>query len=290
MERPVEFYSEGLKLAGVLRLPDDLKPGEKRPAVICCQGFSLTKEVWLPANARALNAAGYVTLSLDYRGFGESAGEPRCRLVPQAQVRDVRNGLTFLETVPEVDAARLGVFGISLGASVAAGVAGTDARVKALVAVAGPADLERVWSHFPDFPRFRAKVHAARQAFVQTGQVTYVAVPRLLSSDPDTCALLVADAPKYPGWRLEVTFESLEDLFAFKPEDDARGIRGASLFIYPAEDALIAKSELVSLYSKAPEPKAVVGLEGLKHHEVYNDGRGFEPVMRHTLDFLAKHL
>jgi hypothetical protein len=111
-----------------------------------------------------------------------------------------------------------------------------------------------------------------------------------LSSDPDTCALLVADAPKFPTWRLEVTFESLEDLFAFKPEDDARGIRGASLFLYPAEDALIARSELASLYSKAPEPKALIGLPGLKHHEVYNDGPGFEPVMRHTLEFLAKAL
>jgi pimeloyl-ACP methyl ester carboxylesterase len=290
MERSVSFFSEGVKLAGVLRLPDGLAPGERRAAVICCQGFSLVKEVWLPNNARALNRAGYVTLSLDYRGFGESGGEPRCRLVPQMQVQDVRNALTYLETVPEVDAKRLGVFGISLGASVAAGVAGTDARVKALVAIAGPADLERVWTNFPDFPRFRAKVHAARQEFIKTGQVTYVGVPRLLSSDPDTCALLVADAPKHPTWRLEVTFESLEDLFAFKPEDDARGIRGASLFIYPADDALIAKGELMSLYSKAPEPKFLVGLPGLKHHEVYNDGPGFEPVMRHTLDFLAKHL
>lgn len=290
MERPVRFFSEGLELAGTLRLPDDLKPGERRPAVVCCQGFSLVKEVWLPDNARALNRAGFVTLSLDYRGFGESAGEPRCRLVPQQQVQDVRNGLTFLETVDEVDASRLGVFGISLGASVAAGVAGVDARVKALVAVAGPADLERVWSHFPDFARFRAKVHAARQRFVQTGEVTYVAVPRLLASDPDTCALLVADQPKFPTWRLEVTFESLEDLFAFKPEDDARGIRGASLFIYPADDALIAKGELLSLYAKAPEPKQVVGLPGLKHHEVYGGGRGFEPVMQHTLEFLARYL
>lgn len=290
MDRPVEFYSEGLKLAGVLRVPDDLGPGEKRPAVVCCQGFSLTKEVWIPGNARALTAAGYVTLTLDYRTFGESAGEPRCRLVPQAQVRDVQHALTFLETVPEVDATRLGVFGISLGASVAAGVAGVDPRVRALVAIAGPADLERVWSHFPDIERFRAKIHAARQTFVRTGEVTYVAVPRLLASDPDTCALMVADAPKHPTWRLEVTFESLEDLVAFKPEDDARGIRGASLFVYTTEDALIAMGEVLSLYSKAPPPKYVVPLEGLKHCDVYEGGKGFEQVMRHTREFLAQHL
>jgi|APLak6261679142_1056127.scaffolds.fasta_scaffold00045_38 hypothetical protein len=290
MERRVELWSEGEKLVGTLRVPDGLAPGEKRPAIVCCQGFSLTREVWLPQNAKALNAAGYVTLNIDYRFFGESGGQPRCRLVPQAQVTDVRHALTFLETVPEVDASKLGVFGISLGCSVAASVAGLDARVKALVAIAGPADLERVWSHFPDFPKFRAKVHAARQKYVTTGEVTYVAVPRILSSDPETCALLVADQPKYPGWRLEISFESLEDLFTFKPEDDVRHTRAASLFLAPSEDALISRSELASLHAKAPEPKQLVLLEGLKHHEVYNDGRGFEPVMRHTLAFLGQHL
>lgn len=290
LERRVELWSEGEKLVGTLRLPPGLREGERRPAIICCQGFSLTREVWLPQNAKALNAAGYVTLNIDYRFFGDSGGQPRCRLVPQAQVTDVRNALTFLETVPEVDASKLGVFGISLGCSVAASVAGLDARVKALIAIAGPADLERVWSHFPDFAKFRAKVHAARQKYVTTGEVTYVAVPRILSSDPDTCALLVADQPKYPGWRLEISFESLEDLFTFKPENDLSQTRAASLFLAPAADALISRSELSSFYAKAPEPKQLVMLEGLKHHEVYNDGKGFEPVMHHTLAFLKQHL
>ncbi len=259
------------------------------PVVVCCQGFSLTKEVWLGEHAEAFNRAGYATLNIDYRYFGESAGAPRCRLVPQAQVEDVRNALTFLETVPEIDSRRIGVFGVSLGASVAAAVAGRDARVRALVAVAGPGDLERVWAHFGEFEKFRAKVHAAKRAFVQTGEATYVAVPRLLSSDPETCALLVKEQPAHPRWRLEVTFESLEDLFAFKPEDDVAHSR-ASMFIYPGDDALISKNELTSLYAKAREPKRLVGLPGLRHHEVYSRGAAFEPVVTHALEFWATHL
>jgi alpha-beta hydrolase superfamily lysophospholipase len=286
--RTVTFFSEGQKLVGTLRVPEGLTT--PRPAVVCCQGFSLTRDVFLPRNAEALVAAGYVTLNLDYRYFGESEGLPRCRLVPKAQVEDVRNALTFLETVPEVDASKLGVFGISLGCSVATAVAGVDARVKALVAVAGPGDLERVWTNFPDFARFRAKVVAARRKYVSTGEVTYIGVPRLLASDPATCALLVAEQPKYPTWRLEVTFESLLDLFDFKPELTAPAIRGASLFIGPAADALISKNELVSLYSRAPEPRKLVMLEGLEHHEVYDDGRGFAPVMAATLEWLGEHL
>lgn len=290
MLRPVHFFSDGHRLAAHLRLPEGLSPGEKRPAVICCQGFSLVKEVWLPRHAEALNRAGYVTLHLDYRTFGESEGQPRCRLVPRMQVEDVRNALTFLETVPEVDATKLGLFGISLGGSVAARAAGEDERVKAVVAVACPSDLERVWSAFPDFPKFRAKVHAARQTYVSTGEVTYVAVPRILSSDPETCALLVADQPNFPTWRLEITFESMFDLFEFKPDEVAATIRGAALFLYPGEDAMIGRSEMMSLYAKAKAPKKLVVMEGVKHHEVYQQQKGFDAVMGPTLEWLGAHL
>lgn len=290
MQRDVSVYSGGLRLAGVLRLPEGASETSKVPAIVCCQGFSLVKEVWLPKNAEALNRAGYATLNIDYRFFGESGGEPRCRLIPSMQVEDVRAALTFLETVPEVDGSRLGLFGISLGASVAVGAAGKDERVRALVAVAGPGDLGRVWSGLPDFPKFREKVLEARRRYVTTGEVRYVAVPKLLSSDPDTCALLVAEAPKYPSWRLEITFESLADLFEFAPEDDLPKSRAASLFVYPSEDALITKGEMVSLYAKARGPKKLVSLSGLRHHEVYDAGKGFEPLMNETLSFYAEHL
>jgi pimeloyl-ACP methyl ester carboxylesterase len=285
-ERRIEFVSEGVPVVGTLRLPDQL---ERAPVVVCCQGFSLTKEVWLGQHAAAMNDAGFATLNIDYRFFGESGGEPRCRLVPQAQVQDVRNALTFLETVPEVDSSRMGVFGISLGASVATAVAGLDSRVSALVAVAGPGDLERVWSNFADFDTFRAKVHTAKKAFVSAGTVTYVAVPRILSSDPQTCELLVKEQASHPRWRLEITFESLEDLFAFKPEHEA-ATSAASMFIYPTEDALISKLEVMSLFAKARAPKRLVPLVGMKHHEVYAQGAAFEPVVQNALAFFGQYL
>lgn len=290
MIRPVSFHSEGLRLSAHLRLPDDLRPGEKRPAVICCQGFSLVKEVWLPRHAEALNRAGYITLHLDYRSFGESEGTPRCRLVPRGQVEDVRNALTFLETVPEVDGSKLGLFGISLGGSVASAAAGLDERVKAVIAVACPSDLERVWSAFPDFAGFRAKVNAARQKYVSTGEVTYVKVPRLLASDPETCALLVEDQPNFPTWRLEITFESLFDLFEFKPDAVASSIRGAALFLYPGADSMIARGEMTSLWAKARPPRKLVVMEGVKHHEVYKSQHGFDAVMTPTLEWLGEWL
>ena len=290
MDKAIEFFSNGLRLKGVLRHPAGFEPSRQVPAVVMCQGFSLTKEVWMTPFAKALNDAGYLTLSLDYSTFGESEGQPRCRLVPWMQVEDVRNALTFLETLPEVRPAALGLFGVSLGASVAVAVAGTDARVAAMVAAAGPGDLNRVWSVFPGYPTFYEKIRAARRAFVSTGKVSYIALTRLLASDPEECAMVERDAPSYPGWRPEVTFESLHDLVEFRPEDEAPNIRGASLYIYAQNDVLISPFEVQSLYSKTGGPKELFCLEKLPHPEIYGEGKGFAPMVERSLRFFAVHL
>ena len=62
--RAVTFHSHGARIAGLLRLPEEAKA----PVVVMCAGMTLTKEVWLPANADWLAAHGYATLSFDYRG------------------------------------------------------------------------------------------------------------------------------------------------------------------------------------------------------------------------------
>ncbi len=284
--RTVKFFSDGVEMAGDLREPEGAGP---HPVVIFCAGMSLVKEVWLPAYADALVAAGYVTLNFDYRGFGASAGEPRRRLLPMRQVDDVRNAISFLETLGSVDRARIGLFGASLGASVATYAGGIDPRVKAVVGIAGPADLDRVWRAMPNFQGFYAKVMDARRKFVTTGEVTYVPLRKILSSDPETCDLLEREAPGFPTWKLDVTFESLADLFEFRPESVVSGVR-SSLFIYTAADELISRFEMQSLYSKAREPRELLGLEGIRHAEIYGQGRGFQPILEASRRFFDREL
>ncbi len=44
MLRDVTFSSDGLKLSGVLHLPDDLRPGERRAAIVMMHGFGANKD------------------------------------------------------------------------------------------------------------------------------------------------------------------------------------------------------------------------------------------------------
>ena len=285
--RTVSFFSQGARVAGVLRLPQGVA---KPPVVVMCAGMTLTKEVWLPANADWLCARGSATLSFDYRGFGESEG-PRNRLVPSMQVEDVRAALTFLETVSEVDSSRMGLFGVSLGASVAGATAGVDSRVKATIAVAGPMDLGRVWRAFPGFDSFQAKVISARRKAVSTGELSYIKLSRLLASDPETCSMIERDSAVIPAWRPEVSFESLTDLFEFRPEAVVAAISPrAVMFVAPEHDELIARGELKSAFDAALEPKRFVTLAGVKHHEVYGAGGGFGPTMDAAGEFFGEFL
>ena len=114
MKRAVEFYSEGVKLCGDVYTPDGLTAGETRSAVLLCHGYTGVKDLYLPDNAASLNRAGYVAMTFDYKGWGESEGT-RSRLAPYSRVADVQAALTFLGLQPEVDEDRMGLYGTSYG-------------------------------------------------------------------------------------------------------------------------------------------------------------------------------
>ena len=99
----VTFISEGRKLAGTVRVPDGVKPGERRPAFIVMHGFgsnSSSSNVLEPC--AMFEKLGYVTLRFDMPGCGESEGE-RGNLICLEQVQAASDGLTFLAKHPNVE-------------------------------------------------------------------------------------------------------------------------------------------------------------------------------------------
>jgi uncharacterized protein len=130
MEQSVEFKSKGTKIRGVLRLPDGAGP---HPLLVMAGGWCYVKEIVMPTYAERFAAIGCATLRFDYRGLGESEGEPRQHLDPWAQLEDYRNALSFAATLPRIDKERLGVWGISYSGGHALILAAIDPRVKCAV-------------------------------------------------------------------------------------------------------------------------------------------------------------
>ena len=141
--RVVHFYSEGSKLEGDYFLPANLRPGERRPGIVLCHGYSAIRSLILPDYAKHFADAGFVVLSFDYRGFGGSEG-PKWRIMALEQIDDIRNAITWLAAQAEVQTDRIGIWGTSNGGAHVVSAAAVDCRVKAAVGQVGYGDGQRL--------------------------------------------------------------------------------------------------------------------------------------------------
>src|SRR2546421_6982386 len=137
MEARVQWTANGLRFAGIIEFPQDMTPGERRPAFLALHGFGSSKDsAMMQTVTRLLTSLGYVALRFDMRGCGESEGQ-RGRVICLEQVEDTKSAVDFLSTTDYVDPKRIAVFGHSFGAAVAVYAAGTDPRLAACISSGG---------------------------------------------------------------------------------------------------------------------------------------------------------
>ncbi len=220
MKKPVSFYSEGIRLVGDVYAPDDLRTGERRAGIVLCHGYTGVKDLYLPDNARALNGAGYVAMTFDYKGWGESGG-PRSRLAPHSRVADARAALTFLGTLPEVDPERLGIYGTSYGGATVVWVGAVDPRVKCVVSVVGIGDGGR-WMRSVRRPdEWHDLLERARRDRVKRaleGESELVKREEILLLDRQSAELAAAARRANPAAVSEIPLEYVDHTLEFNPE------------------------------------------------------------------------
>jgi dipeptidyl aminopeptidase/acylaminoacyl peptidase len=110
-------------------VPKDIKPGEKRPAMIFVHGgpvrqmllgyhYRYVYHQFYAAN-EWLASKGYVVMSINYRsgvGYGRSfRGAPNTAAAGNSEYQDVIAGAQYLQSRPDVDAKRIGIYGLSYG-------------------------------------------------------------------------------------------------------------------------------------------------------------------------------
>jgi uncharacterized protein len=292
MPKPVTFYSEGVKLAGDVFVPADLKPGERRAGIVLCHGYTGVRNIYLPDNARVLAEAGYVVLNFDYKGWGDSDG-PKTRLAPYSRVADVQAALSFLSAQPEVDPDRLGIYGTSYGGATVVFVAAIDPRVKCVVSVVGIGNGAR-WMRSvrrPDeYHDLLARSAADRQKRALTGVSALADRNEVLLPDRQSAELGAAARRNNPAAVTEVPLEFIDDTLGFNPEwvVDRIAPRPA-LFVTAGDDRLVPPHESEAMYARAGEPKRLVVLKGVGHYEVYG-GEPFRQVIDETLAWYRTHL
>ncbi len=292
--RDVEFTGEGgVTLRGWLFEPDGAGP---YPAITMAHGFAGVKEHGLEPFARLFSDAGFTVLVHDHRGFGGSDGSPRFDIDPWVQIADWRRAISFLETLPTVDASRIGLWGSSYAGGHAIVLGATDRRLRAVVAqvptVSGfQQSLRRV---APE------QVAALEAAFIDDDRSQYHGEPpatqAVVSSDPNVPAAYRAqDAvtfyqqPVPPGaWSNTVTVRSSRAARNYEPGTFISRVSPTPLLMIVALQDTITLTDLaLSTYEQGLQPKKLVTIPG-GHFDPYR--RYFEASSTAARGWFVEHL
>jgi dipeptidyl aminopeptidase/acylaminoacyl peptidase len=120
---------DGLEIHNQLFLPKDLKPGERRPAIVFVHGGPPRQMMpayhymqfyhWAYGINQWLANQGYIVMSINYRlgvGYGRSFQRAaNGGAQGNSEYQDVLAGGKYLQTRPDVDPNRVGIWGLSYG-------------------------------------------------------------------------------------------------------------------------------------------------------------------------------
>jgi fermentation-respiration switch protein FrsA (DUF1100 family) len=296
--RDVIFTSAGVSCRGWLYVPDAASTERRAAGIVMAHGLSGVKEMDLPRFAERFAAAGFATLLFDYRYFGESDGEPRGQLVPQFQLEDYRNAVSFLRTLPEVDPQRVGIWGTSFSGGHVLHLGAFDRRVRAVVAqvptVSVYGNAQRI-QHPEQLAELERMIGMARDQRYRTGGVQYIPV---VAPPGEPCVLpgrseyerLTRQAGEAPTWRNAITVESLEKMLEYAPAAGMRWIAPTPVLVVVAGlDALTPADLTLDAFREAGEPKSLLWLR-CHHHDVYDVPAHFERACGAAVRWFMQHL
>ena len=288
----VEFFSEGVKLRGFLRLPD--RVDQPVPGIVQGPGWlglagAKTYEPW----HQGLTAAGFAVLAFDYRGFGDSDGE-RGWVKPDWQLADILSAITFLETRSEIDARRLGTYGIGgTGGGNAIMAAAVDERIRCVAAQSVVAD-GRDWLHRMrreyEWVDYLRRVEADRRRWVVEGTGEKVD-PRqdLMLETPERREI----APKRDvDVRMPTEFylRSADDIMRYRPIDYVARLapRAALLMTSVQDDVVTPADHAFALYERAGAPKKLIHQTDTTHYRSYT--QNYPALMPLIVDWYSRYL
>jgi uncharacterized protein len=252
-EQRVSFTSEGRNLVGAVRLPDGIRPGERRPAFIVLHGFGSNRNAGnVLKPCVMLDKLGYVTLRFDMPGCGESDGE-KGRLICLEQVRATSDALTLLAQHPNVDPTRIALLGSSFGAAVVVYTAAVDQRVAAVISTSGWGHGERKFRGQHPTPeawaKFAAMLEDGKRHRERTG--TSLMVPRYdIVPIPEHLRTHVV-----PGSVQMFPAETAQSMYDFRPDDVIGKIAPRPLLLlHSSDDHVTPVEQSVAMFARAGQP------------------------------------
>jgi uncharacterized protein len=241
--------------------------------------------------------AGYMTLVLDHRHFGESEGMPRQHEDPVKKMEDFKNAVSFLSSLNGVDEERIIACGISTGGGYMLQLSAFDRRVKTVAIVASGLNLGDTLSDMlgrDGFINFLKGFNAPRQSHYDTGEVQYIPA---VSADNKPAAMTGDEPFEYygtsrawsPGWVNRYTTESIENLMSFNAIPYAHHVSPTPLLIvHGRNDKYCLPKYAQQVYEQAGESKEILWLDTTNHIDLYDNEKYVVPAISRIVEWFNR--
>lgn len=281
------FYSRGVWCAATLHRP----VGDSRdsmPAILMLHGWGGIQDSLTVPFYEEFTRAGYVVMTFDYRGWGDSAGLPRQAISARQRMWDADAALGFLKSQQGVDPAEIVVWGSSFGGGHAVELAADHPEVAGVIAQVPMLDGMAAVQAVPPL-RLMQFAFCSLVDMIKPGRPFYIPVvgkPGAFSSmdrDDANKALQLAEGSIGRKYDNRVAARSLMTMGPYRPFKRLKDIKVPVLLLGATDDTVAPFDE--SAIRSVNNPHLRVATVKANHFEPY-----FEPVFSevigHELDFL----
>ena len=275
------IISEGTRISAELFSPKSVDG--KLPTIVMSHGWGGTANSLRPDGV-AFAKAGYLVVTLDYRGWGKSDARLTSKLKPEpkdgrllAEVTEVRGVVDPIDQTADILNVlswvyghekcnqRIGIWGSSFAGGHVVYVAARDPRVKAFVSQVGSMDARWVVT----IPQLRE--HTLNQGFLRaSGTLGYPEPYKLFNNMRGE-----------PVW---------EKLMQYAPIEDIGRCRDcAKLFIIAEKEELFDnKDHAILAFERATGVKKLVSIKDIRHYGIYNEAR--DQAQKEAIAWFDEHL
>jgi len=268
MEKEVYFFSSGIKLYGIVTIPENLEKDELVPAVVMSHGYGATRNelgdfIYM---ARKFKEAGIASFRFDNRGCGKSEYPPGKMLCSTEWKEDLISSVYFISSFSGIDPARIGLFGESMGGANVIQAGASERISKCVVALSAISDgfnwIKGNWlrnKSEKEFNEFLEIIHEDNIRKTEYGNSSLIKMTYALSYPQrylDLIETLKRDTENR-DFRYYIEIASIDSVFNLRPIDVVDKISPKPLLIMAGkkDDAVPWQENSKLLFDKAIEKK-----------------------------------